>query len=248
MPDRVENESFYSTGPTAKPGVVEEDRFYGRAERPPPQPSALVALAQNPVKFGGILFVVGWMGILVQQGFFSQIVAGAPLFEEPAKVGGAIALAGLLSFRLLLVRLPLAAAMGAGFGVFEHYLTYAEEDAAGYGIRVAFHALSTATSMAAFTALETDPDVRLRWASTIPSTVLHYANNFIALVLGLLSLALPVANDVATFWAMGVTALLSLTLLVIAGRPERFRARVGELMRRLIPAMRPNSQANSEQR
>ena len=236
--ERLENDAFFSGPPAAPEVVVEEERFYATTERPPERPSVLRSVAANPVKFGGVLFIVGWMGILVQQGFFSQVVAGAPLFEEPAKVGAAIALTGLLSVRLLLVRLPIAAALGAGFGVFEHFLTYSGEDAASYALRVAFHALSTATSMAAWSALESDPDVRLRWGATVPATLLHYANNFMALVLGLGSLALPVLGTLATFWAMGVTLLLLVTLVAIAARPDAFRRRMGDAARRLIPAMR----------
>lgn len=235
----MDNHVVFGGPPTPPQPAVEEARFYGTLERPPPLPSALASLAASPVKFGGILFVLGWMGILVQQGFFSQVVAGAPLFEEPAKVGAAIALTGLLSMRLLVVRLPIAAAMGAGFGVFEHFLTYSEEDPTSYAIRVAFHALSAAASMAAWSALESDPDVRLRWASTIPATVLHYANNFVALVLGIGSLALPILGTIATFWATGITALLLVTLVAIAARPDAFRRLVGDAARRLLPAMRP---------
>ncbi|HWH08081.1 MAG TPA: hypothetical protein VNX21_02710 [Candidatus Thermoplasmatota archaeon] len=239
MPDRVENDAFFSrtASPPPQP-IVEEQRFYPTPERPPPRPSFVKDVARSPVKLGGVLFVVGWMGILVQQGLFSQIVAGAPLFEEPAKVGAAIALSGLLSVRLLLLRLPLAAGMGAAFGVFEHWLTYAGEDAGSYTLRVAFHALSTAASMAAFTALEADPDVRLRWAATLPATLLHAANNGMALVLALLSLALPALGEVATWWSAGVTAALGLALLAIVVQPDAFRRLVARLARRFIPAMR----------
>lgn len=240
MPDRQENEDFFArrAPPPQAPGIVEESRFYPTAERPSPRPPFVVDVARNPVKLGGVLFVVGWMGIIVQQGLFQQIVAGAPLFEEPAKVGGAIALAGLLSLRLLLLRLPIAAGMGAGFGIFEHWLTYAEEDATSYALRVAFHSLSAAASMAAFTALESDADVRLRWAATVPATLLHAANNALALLLGVISLAVPFAAEAATWWSAGVTAALALTLLAIVVQPDGFRRLVARLMQRFIPAMR----------
>lgn len=222
MRDRVDNDAFFRGGPPAleetRADEARDDPFFAHAERPPPPQSVLVALGQSPVKFGLVLFVLGWMGILVQRGFFSQIVAGAPLFEEPAKVGAILALVGLLRIRPMLLRVPLAALAGAGFGVFEHVVTYAEEDVAGYALRVAFHAISTATSMAAFSALEPDADVRLRWAATLPATLLHYANNFGALVFAFAALLVPAIEVVAMAWSVTATVLLGVAMMLIVSR------------------------------
>lgn len=241
MDGPIDNEAFYAGRATPRDEAVDEDRFYAAPGRPPAAPSPLATLAARPVHFGTILFVLGWLGIAFQRGIFHQIVAGAPLFEEPAKVGGAIVLVALLGLRSPLLRLPIAALFGAGFGVMEHFLTYAEEDVLGLAVRIAFHGLSAAASMAAWSALEPDPDARLRWAATIPSTLLHYANNFVALVLGLSSVLLPWLSTLATAWSIAVTVILGATLVLIALRPEPFRAGVGSILRRLIPAMRPSS-------
>lgn len=239
MSDRVDNDAFYQAQPSRPEGAeVAPERFYASAETPVARPSPLVTLPARPIAFGMLLFLVGWIGIAFQQGLFSQIVAGAPLFEEPAKVGGAIALAALLGFRSNLLRLPLALAFGAGFGILEHYLSYSAEDPVGFAVRVAFHAISTATSMAAWTALEPSADARLRWATTLPATLLHYANNFVALVLGLPAVLLPALEPVAMGWSIAVTLVLAFVMGFIALRPDSFRQGVGDLARRFIPAMR----------
>lgn len=221
-------------------GRVASDAFYPATGEPlpPSHRSLFVAAAEHPVRFGLALFALGWIGILIQASFLQQVVVGAPVFEEPAKVGLAIALVSWLRMRALWLRLPLALAFGAGFGVFEHYSTYAAEDVSTWGLRTAFHAASTVLSMAAFSALEPAPDVRIRWASTIASTLLHYANNFVSLVLGFVAIAIPLADVVATGWGVMATILLAVATIAVVLRPEAFRRGAMTLAGRVVPSMR----------
>lgn len=231
-PRRVENESFWRAPPArpAPPG----------APAPPPGTAARLfhELARRPAVFGAVLFVLGWFGILVQDGFLRQLVIGAPLFEEPAKVGGAIVVATLLGMRSLWTRLPLALAFGAGFGVFEHFVTYAEEDAFTFASRIAFHAFSTGLNMASFDALQGHHDARLRWFATAPSTVFHYANNVGALLLIVASLAVAAAEVAGLVWTWAMTGSTLATMVAVAARPAAYRAFVQGLARRVVPSWR----------
>lgn len=222
MQPELESEAFYPSGSPA----------------PAAQRSFLIAAADPAWRFGLVLFGLGWAGILLQASFFQQVVIGAPLFEEPAKVGLPIALAAVLGIGAMWARLPIAGAFGAGFGVLEHFLTYADEDPFSLWIRISFHALSTMLSMAAWTALEPEADLRLRWTTTVPSTILHYANNLVAVVLGSAALALPVLERVASGWSLFATILLALATVAVALRPRGFREGMTSLARRFVPALR----------
>lgn len=210
--------------------------FYAGRPRPPPEIPVAVRAAATPLRFALVLFLVGWGGILFQAGLFQQIVFGAPVFEELAKLGPALLVVVLLKARSLWVRMPVALASGAAFGVVEHHVTYAAEDPYLYAGRVAFHAVTPALSMLVYGALESYPDVRARWAATIPATLFHWANNFAALAFGLAGLFVPFSLDaIGLGWAAAITA--SMTLVVIGGVLARARFELG--VRRAIEAAMP---------
>ncbi|HVM45363.1 MAG TPA: hypothetical protein VM582_05455 [Candidatus Thermoplasmatota archaeon] len=234
---RIENETFFASAPRVPPQPsVPEEAFYAGRERPPLEVPVAVRAAATPLRFALVISAVGWGGILFQAGILQQIVFGAPVFEELAKFGPPLALVVLLGARSLWVRLPLAWAAGAAFGVMEHYVTYVEEPAYLYAGRVAFHAIAPGLSMLVYGAIETFPDVRARWAATVPATLFHWANNFAALMLGIVGALtrLPV-ETVGLTWAGLVTAAMAAATLVAL----LARARVERAVRRAIEVAMP---------
>jgi len=239
--ERVPNEVFYATPEAAtRVAVVPEDVFYARRQRPPVEVPVAVKAAATPVRFALILFLVGWAGIIFQRGFLQQVVFGAPVFEELAKFGPPLLLVSLLGIRSVWLRLPLALLSGAGFGVFEHYATYAAEDAVMFAERVTFHAVSPALSMLTWGALEDLPDVRARWAATIPATLFHWANNFLAVVLGIGSALAGLdayAEPVGVAVASVITGTMIGLLLVGLAARRRFEARVRRTLSSAMPRL-----------
>jgi len=69
-------------------------------------------VAQRPLVFASLLFLLGWIGIFAQRGFLRQLVVGAPVFEEFAKLGLALAVVTLLRVRPVWLRLPFGWASG----------------------------------------------------------------------------------------------------------------------------------------
>lgn len=235
--DRIENDVFFASDDRPRaPPTIPEAVFYAHRPRPPAEVPVAVRAAATPMRFALVVFLVGWAGILFQAGLFQQIVFGAPVFEELAKLGPALIAALLLRARTLWVRVPLALASGAAFGVMEHYVTYVEEDTVTYAGRVVFHALAPALSIVVYTALEDYPDVRARWASTIPATLFHWANNFAAVLFGFGSIFAPFSLDaVALGWSGLVTA--SMGVLLVVALVLRPKVEIG--MRRALEAAMP---------
>lgn len=131
-----------------------------------------------------ILFGVGFVGTLVMSAsLFTQIVIGAPVFEELWKLGSALLLVHLLGVTSGPARVLVALVPGAAFGVFEHFLTYAGEDLATLVFRVAFHAGSTGLSAATWHVLADGARPGVAWLATAPATVVHWINNFAAVLL-----------------------------------------------------------------
>ena len=236
-PARFDNALFFADerqrqGPPAIPEAV----FYERP-RPPPEVSLAARAALTPLRFALLLFAVGWAGILFQTGFLRQVVFGAPVFEELAKLGLALVPVAAFRIRNAWVRLALGWLSGAAFGVFEHYSTYADEDVYLHAGRVAFHGGTAGLSMAFYHAFEDMDDVRTRWASTVLSTLLHWANNFGAVVLAFAAIPFPVFELVALGWASLVTVvILVLTALILLARP-RFEAWSRATLRRAMPRL-----------
>ena len=237
MRGRIENEIFFASPerPAAAP-IVAERVFYAGRPRPPLEIPVAVRAAATPMRFALVIFLVGWAGIFFQASILQQIVFGAPVFEELAKLGPALIIAILLGARSLWIRMPLALASGAAFGVMEHYVTYVEEPMYSYVGRIAFHAIAPALSMLVYGALESYPDVRARWAATIPATLFHWANNFAAIVLGLASLFIPYdLNTVGLVW--GATVTVGMAVATIAAMFTRARFELGA--RRALEAAMP---------
>ena len=236
-PARYDNARFFGDhARSGGPASIPESVFYA-GERPPPDVSLATRTALTPLRFSLVVFLVGWAGILFQASFLHQVVFGAPVFEELAKVGLALVVAHALRLRSFGVRLVLAWASGAAFGILEHLTTYSDEEAWLYAGRVVFHAGTAGLSMAFYQAFERMEDVRARWATTVVPTLLHWANNFAAVVLAVASLALPVADVVSLAWATLVTACVLVLTAVALASPERFRATSRDLLRRFVPSL-----------
>lgn len=245
----IENEAFFlSAAPlewpprqghgTSIPAAV----FYGDERPSTAEEPFTVRFARNPLAFAGILFLVGWIGILAQRGFLRQLVVGAPVFEEFAKLGLALVVVTLLRVRPVWLRLPFGWASGAAFGVMEHFLSYGAETPFLYAARVAFHATACGLSMAVFSLVESLSDSRARWISTVASTLLHWANNFGAVVLALLALLLGGVDIIGLGWPLAVTtAAFVLTLLVAAGG-DRLRIRVARELERVFPPLHAHAE------
>lgn len=164
--------------------------FYGAPPPPAPSaPSAFETLPRDPRRHAAVLAGVGLLGtIVLGADFLRQVVVGAPLFEELLKFGLALLLVTMLRARAGPLRVLVALVPGAAFGAFEHAFTYASEPMLVFADRVVFHAGSTALSMAVYHAIEPVPDARLLWFAPLPSMLVHWANNFLAVVLGVGSL------------------------------------------------------------
>ena len=169
--------------------------------------------------------ILGLQLVSLLQAAFAVLALGAPVFEEFFKVGLALLVCVPL-LRLaesparglvLIIRIVVAAAVGALFGWSEHFL-YSSEDTISYMSRLTFHSGAAALSMTTYSVLERVPDTRARWFSTIPSSFLHYANNgfgiFVALILG---------EGAATFWSVGLSISTVVAIPLVAGfrRPLR---------------------------
>lgn len=236
MRERFSNDVFFaaSRGRPRAP-TVPEVAFYAGRPRPPAEAGLMERASATPARFAFLLFALGWGGILFQAGFFQQVVFGAPVFEELAKLGLALVVGFLLRTRSLWILLPLAWASGAAFGVMEHHLTYVQEDIASYAGRVAFHSGATGLSMLFFDAFHRFPDVRARWAATLPATLFHWANNFAALVFGFGSLFIPSLTLVAEGWSFGITFTVWASTWVALGLIGRFRSLAQATLERVIP-------------
>jgi len=238
----IENEAFFlSPAPiewpprhgrgTSIPGIV----FYGEDRPRVEEEPFTVRFAKDPLVFASILFLLGWIGILAQRGFLRQLVVGAPVFEEFAKLGLALAVVTVLRVRPVWLRLPFGWASGAAFGVMEHFLSYGDEATFFYVARALFHAAACGLSMSVFSLVEALPDARARWMSTVASTLLHWANNFGAVLLGILALLMGGADIIGLGWPLVVTiAAFVLTFFVAAGR-DRLRPRVARELERVFP-------------
>lgn len=237
MRERYDSEAFFASmeAPRAQPTIPERVFFAGR-ERPPPEAPLATRAAATPLRFALVLFLVGWAGILFQASILQQVVIGAPVFEELAKAGPPLVAIALLRLRSLWLRLPLAWASGTGFGVMEHFVTYPDEPLGLFVDRVLFHALAPGVSVLVYGAIEWLPDPRARWASTLPATLLHWINNFAALVLGLggIFVAIPEEPIALGVSALVIGAMIAITLAGIVARGA-FERRVRGVLETMAP-------------
>lgn len=193
----------FSVEPPPAPPKPEMDggAFFPRA--PPPPDRTFARWAARPLLHGVILTFVGFVGTLVLASpILWQIVIGAPVFEELWKFGIALVLVALFRVDSGPARVLVALTPGIGFGIFEHFLTYPDEPVSILLNRVVFHSGSTAMSMAVYHAIAPVWDPRVRFVATIPATLIHWANNFAAVVLGLASV---VAEEPANVTAVVLT-------------------------------------------
>jgi hypothetical protein len=173
-------------GPAAMPRLP---RWDGAAFYPLPHPGAGMPLlwrnAASAVRFAAVLAGLGVFSVFIEQAdSLTQLVLGAPVFEEFVKFGLALLLVawiprplGVAGAPVVALRMLSAWAVGAGFGLMEHAVSYAGEDTGLWVSRTLFHGAAAGLSMACFTVLEALPDVRSRWLSTLPSSFLHYLVN-----------------------------------------------------------------------
>lgn len=215
--------------PPTRAGEVPGGAFFRAA--PPPRENVLARWAARPMKHGAIAFLVGFTGTLVlAANILTQIVLGAPVFEELWKFGLALMLVAALRVDLGVLRLVIALVPGAGFGVMEHFLTYPDEPVEILVNRVVFHSGSTALSMAVYHAIAPVWDPRVRWAATIPASVVHWANNFGAVLLGFASLF---AEAQANLLGFGFTSTLAVLAHVLAWLTLAAQRRVRGLVLRV---------------
>jgi hypothetical protein len=256
----IANEVFFaSREPPRGPAPVPEAVFYAGRLRPPPETPVAIRAAATPMRYALSAFLIGWAGILFQArllqqiilslfqplaaflelitGFLQQVVFGAPVFEELAKFGPPLLVASLFGIRTLWIRMPLAWASGAAFGVMEHYVTYAEEPLELFVGRIVFHAAAPGVSMLVYTALESMPDARARWASTIPSTLVHWGNNFGAVVLASASGFLPIGEPVVLAWATLMTAAIVVLTVVGLFWRDRFESTLRRTIETAMPRL-----------
>lgn len=216
---------------------VQPQRFYVREDPLRGMSPFLMRAARDPWMLALTVFGFGFVAVFVDQApILVQIVLGAPIFEELVKLGLALLLANAVTFVLsgfrmdgwqhpawLAVRLPLALAVGAGFGFLEHSTTYSEEDFWSYLWRVLFHSLSAGASMIVLQAVLQSRDVRTRWLAPLPSMFIHYLNNYAALLFGVGSLQWPGLGTVALWWSQVLVVVLGLAFIAALAVPGRVR-------------------------
>lgn len=249
MTRRIDADLFYD------PAVVgvelpEDEPLPAGWEVLPEREHPLPRLARNPFTYAGLLFGMGFFTVFVEQApFLLQVVLGAPIFEEFLKFGLALLLAlivlallgafaghGLGRWRhraWLLLTLPVALTVGAGFGILEHAVSYSSEDDGSRWWRIAFHATSTGLSMATFYAVATWRDPRVRWFAPLPAVVLHYANNVSAVLLTFAGALVPVGGGGALSSILVIAAVLLLIVFLVA--PKSIRQALGELAQNHLP-------------
>ncbi len=110
-----------------------------------------------------------------------------------------------------LVRVPLAFAVGAGFGIIEHASTYSDEPLRIFYGRLAFHGGATALSMTLYSIVATLRPVGVRWFALVPSMVLHWLNNASAIFVALISSGIPRLDEV---WHLGIIVSIYAVMLV----------------------------------
>ncbi|MGB0653403.1 MAG: hypothetical protein ACPGQL_09405 [Thermoplasmatota archaeon] len=245
---RISDDAFYGPGQEAggswkktEGPKVEPRGFYVAASTSPPAhlPSAATRIAAKPYTFAGVLLLVGFVAVFVNQApLLFQIVAGAPIFEELFKFGLALLVAYPLRF--LALRLPVAWVIGGSFGVLEHYVTYSAEDTAMFVGRILFHGGATGLSMALFHVLERVPEVRVRFWSPVWAVFIHYLNNSYAVV----SLPLNFVDRYGTAFNLSVHAMLVaatfVTTAVVLAGPGRQRAVMERWTNRVLARAAPH--------
>jgi hypothetical protein len=239
----VEPDPFW--GPAAVPRLP---RWDGATFYPLPHPGAGVPLlwrnAASRLRFAAVLAGLGLFSVFVHQAsLLTQLVLGAPVFEEFIKFGLALLAVGWLprlrgpaALPVVAVRMAAAWACGAGFGWLEHALSYSGEGESLLLVRMLFHGGAAGLSMACFTVLETLSDVRSRWFATVPSSFFHDLVNAscpLQLAAGLLAPGI----DFGGLWVATVTALVAAATLAVPLARGALRAVVERQVAERLPAL-----------
>lgn len=225
---------------------LDADRFF-MVEDHHTRAHFMVRVARNPWAFAGILFGFGFFSVFVRQAsFLLQVILGAPIFEEMVKFGLALILAHIITAAgggmrgerwrhggWLALRLPIALAVGAGFGILEHGSTYSGEDVWSYVWRVGFHACATGTSMVAYQAAIGAPDARTRWFAIGPSVLLHYINNYGAVVLSFGGVLVTGLGFVAQILSSAIVLTLAILMVAMLAAPAGTRRALEALVAKL---------------
>ncbi|MEA3143909.1 MAG: hypothetical protein QOG31_1233 [Thermoplasmata archaeon] len=241
--EAVEPDPFW--GPAAVPRLP---RWDGAGFYPLPHPGAGVPLlwrnAASLSRFAAVLVGLGLFSVFVQQAdLLTQLVFGAPVFEEFVKFGLALLAvawlprpSGVAALPVLALRMLVAWAVGAGFGILEHALSYSSESVGLSVVRMVFHGTAAGLSMACLSVLENLPDVRSRWFATVPASFFHYLVNASFPVQIAASLLLP-GSDLGALWIALVTALAAGATVALPMARERVREQVRRQVRERFPAL-----------
>lgn len=242
--ERIDPDLFYDRSIVGIEGAaqvghrgIQAERFFTDEDPDDGRGRFVDRVALRPWRFAAVLFGMGFAAVFVRQApIHLQIILGAPVFEEMLKFGLALLIglafswlfsggrmAGWEHWAWGFLRVPIALVVGAGFGVLEHDTTYPSESLDSYIWRVAFHAISTGTSMVAYHAALGSWDIRTRWLAVAPAVALHYVNNYSAIVLGASSLIVPFLADVAGLVSNTVVVLLGWFAFIMAVLPRMTR-------------------------
>ena len=190
--------------------------------------------ARRPASFALAFLAAGFTAVFLHQADeLTQLVFGAPIFEEAFKFGLALlaTAAGVVSRPG--IRIAVAWAVGAGFGWLEHVTSYPAEEQLVFWGRLAFHGAATGLSMTAYVLACRVADPRARWVSTIPASLLHYANNTGQLWLesgaGALRLDAPTGETIAKSLFFGIVVALVLAQALLWPAEDRYRRTAGRL-------------------
>jgi len=215
--------------------------FYGPA--PPREMPFSLRATLAPLRFGATLAAFGFFGVLLSQlavlVLLPTVALGAPIFEEFLKFGLALLLVSLAFGRrhgpgVVVVRVLLAAAVGAAFGWFEHTFAYRREPDFEYVGRVLFHAASPVLSMAVFCVVESLADRRARWFSTLPASLVHYANNAFGVLI-----AIFFDGQVALVWSAVMVAVAVVAAPLVAVLRAEVRAQAQRQVALRFPVASP---------
>ncbi len=218
----VRLDSFWNT-PEAPVDRYAESTFWAGHPRPKDKLPFMHWSSRSLIRMAGTQLGLGFFSVFLIQSFILfQIAFGAPIFEEMFKFGLALLLVAYLPQRMPWLvgwlGVPVALAIGAGFGWMEHHTSYPEEDNLGYLWRVIFHAASTGLSMLLFAILLPLKDTRTRWLAIGPAVLVHYLNNAGGMVV-ILTLAIfiedveAVASAYSLLWVTSLVVGLPAALL-----------------------------------
>lgn len=190
-----------------------------RKTRPYPKPTGFRNAAISPVYFGNACAFFGLWAVLFVGIGIQRVIVIAPIFEELLKFGIAIVVSSVLFDRSTAARVGVAIVVGSLFGVIEHATTYPDEADVIYLYRTAFHATTTAVSVAVYTMFEQAEMDGLLWVSPVFPMLFHFFYNTFSVLSAVLTFVLigsRLESVVIVYGAVAVLACLVLLLLAVA--------------------------------